>query len=702
MTQEILIQNNFIQIPAKEVSLFQKSQYNPENVREVATVLSNMAYYGYAPSVEVFSALQSLDKTELSNFWTQTRAVMEKVTGADRKMDNFVVYKNFPKEVMAMDQAEYWMRQMFVYLGFQEDMAEEKQERTELKELHALKVLALANEDTLSQIFDNLVTNKSRWSDVQKDSALTLATFLNVNEVNIDDFGFKENAIVFAKHLRSFNSQAKVEISTATDVLRLAAAMSDGDVSLRQPTPFRKFTRAERRFLLEKLEGAKNLTDDLGLRQEQFKKFIRFLHPADYNMPAVSAAYKQLCAGELRTFNSKTESLIQTSNPEVLARLITRPGDFVRRFHKLYSIFGEKTLTTLEQLAPELETQQLLKLSKYVQTINERKTLLYPPRGNWARVQLVQKNKVNFANKDVERIKNVVQRVVGERLDSLFPEGVALDASASKVKLQTNDQKLANYGRGTEFDIPKQMNFLRTSSYWSTTGLGTTWYDNGWNFFDNNWQACGTICWNHTHDVSGSVFSGDPVNTQDLQGRACQMIDLDLQKLQEQGVRYAVWSILSYNSVPFSDANDVLGTLQWGEHAQEGNLFEPARAQMVFPVRSEGLSKYVAYVDVKERKLFYMDANLPANVRSAGSNAHSLQEKMPAFVEYLKSLPSVSDLFECATLGQMPVMYSDKDVKIDAQRAYVFKPENTENVFEKVEIVNALEKPASTKKLKLR
>ena len=426
------------------------------------------------------------------------------------------------------------------------------------------------------------------------------------------------------------------------------------------------------------------------------------MHPADYKVPSVIAAYKKLCEGNLRTFNSKTENLIQTSNPEVLARLVSRPGDFVRRFHKLYSIFGAQAVDTFEQIAPELETQQLLKLSKYVQTINERKTLLYPPRGNWARVQLSEKQKVALSAEDVARIVSVVKTVVGERLDNLYPEGVALDEKAQKVKLQTNDQKLANYGRGTEFDIPEQMNYLRTSSYWSTVGMGTTWYDNGWNFFDDNWKSRGTVCWNHTHEVDGGVFSGDPVNTQDLQGRACQMIDLDLAKLQAQGVRYAVWSILSYNSIPFGDANDVLGTLQWGENAQEGNLFEPVRAQMVFPVRSEGLSKYVAYVDIKERKLFYMDANLPANVRSAGSNTTALEEKMPAFVEYLQSLPTVADLFECAKTGEMPVLYSDKDVAINAQRAYVFKPENTENAFEKVEVVNALEKPALAKKLKMR
>ena len=43
------------------------------------------------------------------------------------------------------------------------------------------------------------------------------------------------------------------------------------------------------------------------------------------------------------------------------------------------------------------------------------------------------------------------------RLETFYPEGFNLCGNMDKLKLQTNDQKLANYGRGTVFDIPENI-----------------------------------------------------------------------------------------------------------------------------------------------------------------------------------------------------------------------------------------------------
>lgn len=170
------------------------------------------------------------------------------------------------------------------------------------------------------------------------------------------------------------------------------------------------------------------------------------------------------------------------------------------------------------------------------------------------------------------------------------------------------------------------------------------------------------------------------------------MIDLYLDKLEAAGVRYAVWNILCYSSVSFDQAEEVLATLQWGEYPQSGKLFEPSRAQMVFPLKGSSMTKYVAYIDVVERKLVYMDANFSGSVHSAVNNAGGLSKKMPAFVEYLKSLPSVADLFVHAKKGSMPVWFADegKSIEVDG-KAFVFKPVNPKNKFKKVDLSEILE-----------
>jgi hypothetical protein len=681
---QILITHNYLHVPAAGTE-------TPAGERSVATVLANMAHYGYAPSLQAVRALQALSVDALTGFWQVLEPVLKELTGADRNMADVVVYKNFPKEVLDMSRAQYWVSQLFMYLGAPNDwFTQDEAERAPLDEKLRLKVLALSDAGTLARIRAGLVAAKARWTEVQRDHALVLARTLPLGVVALSDFGFKENGV--RQMAATLDVDQELDIADATDVLRLAAAMSDADVSLRSKVVFCKFTRAERRMLLGLLEVTKNLEADMALRPTPWKHLLSALHPGDYKCPRVSAAYNALYRGELTTFNAQVEAHLVRKDAAVLAMLQSRPGEFARRLHCLYGVFGQEAVTAFAAVADKLDTSQLLKLKAYVGTINGRKTLMYPPRGNWSKIQLVDNTKVAFDAAALAELQSVLAGVLSQRMASAFPEGVAMSLDVENVKLQTSDQELAPYGRGTVFAIPENMQFLRTASYWEHGAQGrNTWFDNGWAFFGEEWSPMGACCWDHpsfgADGVVGAVFSGDPTNSKDLKGRACQMIDLYLDKLAAAGVRYAVWNVLCYSQIAFKDAAEVLATLQWGEHAEEGALYEPARAQMVFPLKGEALTKYVAYVDVKTRKLVYMDANLPGRVDSMGTNLPWLVKQMPAYVEYLNALPSVADLFVHAPQSEAPeatsVLYTDLDVALpQGGKAYVFKPQNAANQFE--------------------
>lgn len=69
-------------------------------------------------------------------------------------------------------------------------------------------------------------------------------------------------------------------------------------------------------------------------------------------------------------------------------------------------------------------------------------------------------------------------------------------------------------------------------------------------------------------------------------------------------------------------------------------------------------------------------------VSSATRNENILSEQMPAYVDYLNSLPSVYDMFKSSTGGDIPVLYTDKEFNFNKeQKAFVFKAENTDNDF---------------------
>lgn len=679
MKNQLLLSHNYIDVSAKKDA-------SPANNETLMTMLSNMIYYGFIPSNEMLEVFKTFSKASLTKFWKAYEPHFQSITGSDRDMGEHVVYKNFPKEVLDKSQAEYWLAQILMYLGVNKDyFTEEKGIKNPLKENLSLKVLSIPKENTLELIYTSYISQTSRWTENQLAEVDYLFNNSKLTEIDLNDFGFKENGIKVIN--KAIDKGLRIVINDATDILRLAALMSEQDVSLRTPVKFRRFKRSERKLLLSILDKTKNLDNDIATRTEIWKKFFVSLHPGDYKFENVKKAYDLLYKGSLVSFNKEVEFKIKSKDDSVIKLIQTRPGEFVRRFHKLYEVFNQKAVEGLSTILPSLNTIQLLKLQKYILTINTRNMLIYAPKGNWTKAKFTMNEKVKLEQDVVDKLNKEIELQIKSRLDKLIPEGVSLDMDADNVKLQTNDQELASYGRGTIFDIPKEVSFIRSASYWQMESASNIWFDNSWNFFDEYWCQKETCCWDSTsvHN-NGAIFSGDPTSSQSENGKACQMIDLNLDQLEKSGVRYAVWSLLCYSSYSFEAAQEVLAALQWGEDAQSGQLFEPSRAQMVFPVKGKNLTKYIAYIDIKERKLIYMDANLNGSVMSAGLNSETLMSTMPAFIEYLKTLPSVADLFINATQGTTEVMYSDKGKSIKSKAAYVFKPENVENKYDSIDI----------------
>jgi hypothetical protein len=678
--QRILVENGLVVLPPK-------GSENP-TPQQLATIMGNITHYGFALSESAYTQMAQADADWLAEWWAPLEQALKVITGADKKMADFVVYKNFPKEVLNMTEAEYWTKQILMYWGFpNEYFTEEVEERETAIEKLPVKVLQLANDDSLSNIFNSLLRSSVRWTDRQWE---TVKTILEEEEsTDISSISFKENMVLLAQTL--IEGGRKVAVRTATDVLRLAVGLSDGDVSLRTNSKLRRFCRPERRFLLTLLDGCKNIEEDMARRRGQFKRLFFELHPGDYKgmFKNVVAAYDKLYRGaKIKTFNSEIERLLMEQNPDALGLLKTRPGEFMRRLRVAMSAYGANAVEAFGEVLPRLTVYQLLKIERHLLTVNDRKYRVFPPRGNWTKLQVVKAGQ-RWDEELVFQLSEMVAAEVKERVSKVVP-AVRLSADVDKVKLQGNDSDLTPYGRGTVFDIPDNITFLRSASYWKTGGghYHNIWYDNGWNFFDDEWKSLGACCWTNTKFSNAAVFSGDPTNSKDLKGRACQMIDLYLDKLAKSGVRYAVWNVLCYSGISFDGTEEVHAALQWGEKPQKNKLFEPSRCVFSFPLRGANMTKYIAYIDVQERKLVYVDANLYGNTQSAARNADTLEEKMPAFVEYLNSLPSVFDLFKGVPVSDdgMPVLYEDSEEVIQEGKACVFMPRNKDNTFEQFDI----------------
>src|SRR5579864_4058839 len=218
----ILLRYNHVSIP-KFVGTSDASQASRE---AMATVLMNLSYYGRALSQEGYRSLSKLTTQALITWWGDVEAQLKIITGESRKIGDFVVYKNFPKEVLDKSSADYWIPQILMYWGFpKEFFTEEVKPRDKMSEQPKCIVLKLANDNSLGDILTSLCKSPARWKDEELADVLYLSDYY---PINLAKMGFKENMVLLATSLMQKGKD--INITTATDVLRLAVGLSDGDV----------------------------------------------------------------------------------------------------------------------------------------------------------------------------------------------------------------------------------------------------------------------------------------------------------------------------------------------------------------------------------------------------------------------------------------------------------------------------------------
>ena len=674
---ELLLNNNYVSIKSTDAVV--------KNTAEaVATIAVNIANYGRGLSQEAYAKLQTLDSPDLVSWWEELEAGLKKITGADKKMGKHMVYKNFPKEVLDKSEMEYWIPQVLMYWGFPKELfAEEEKSRPKLKEKKSAVILHLADDvnfKTAKEIIQSIAKTPAAWKPLETQAMYSFGHFINVT-----DIPFKENLVNYAKYLMSKNIE--VHMNSATDVLRIAAAFSGADPSLKDKFKFKSFSNKMRRLFLYALKGFSILNADGAARKELWKRFLFGLHVKSLNgkYGNVANIVEELYKDSLYSFNSKVEVMLKNKDVKVLDLLSQRPGVFKRRFVHVMNLFGNKAVSRFlkDDVIDKLTVFQLTSLQSFLSQKNENFYRAFPPKGNWAKMQIVE-NKYSD-QKVLDFAINGLKKVIAKKV----PKVKMLDEKLKNVKLPSAGDTV-KYTRGTEVIIPNNMKFLRIASYWQAT-KGTVWFDNGVNFFDSNWKSVGDIAWNYPSlSMNGDIvaaFSGDPVNSFTAEKKACQVIDIYMDKLPAN-VRYGVWNVLCYSRVKFSEVEEVMGCLQWGEYPYAGKVYENSRAQLTFPISGDYYTKYVCVFDFFEKKMVLLDATFKANVSSAYYNSSTLEKVMPAFMEYIKGLPSIYDVFEGAVdkSGDTYMLYSDKNISLSGENAYVFKPENEKNTFNQIDI----------------
>jgi hypothetical protein len=191
----------------------------------------------------------------------------------------------------------------------------------------------------------------------------------------------RENRAVV--NLARLDAGAELLLDTVTDVLRLACALSGGDVTLVAPTRFRALSRPVRRALVAGLDSvvaaAPAKLADVTAHREAFKRLGERLHPHEYPRRPHAAAVFAVARGEQEapSFDSRVEALLAANEVTEAARLLTpAPGRLFRALDRLLRACRtqderDAVVAAAEQAAPQVSGRVLLSVREHLHNRTE-------------------------------------------------------------------------------------------------------------------------------------------------------------------------------------------------------------------------------------------------------------------------------------------------------------------------------------------
>ncbi|SIN93953.1 hypothetical protein SAMN05444166_1703 [Singulisphaera sp. GP187] len=634
-------------------------------VSVVATLGKNLESLGFIPSKALFERLRTLSAEEVARFYGEVVPILAAMVGAHRQFEP--MYPDFPAQVMAASDLELYVNALAHYWGsFVADLTGRtgyvilprypKTERDALQDEVRLRVIDLGSPADFERIFTGLIGANSSISE--RDKAI-LAWFVenygdDLLRLTPGDIPQKENLALLAGLLLNRTEPMFLlpQLKTATDVLRVAAVMSGGDVSLAAPTKFRKFSRRERRFFLRALEGCDEIAEDMLRWKGYWIRLGEILHPSEYKdrYPRVHEAFDILRNDRpFATFNAKVEAGLNGKDLGPTIELLRqRPGVFARRLDHLLRLGGgQEAVDAFLLVADRVATPVLVQVFQHFKTRPEGRSLrAFFPKGNVAKVQVREGALPPLPDDLPALVADGVRGILVRRFGALSPLGkVRVDDSLKSYlvpfAMRSASKALRTIARGSRIDLP-EANTIRFFLWWKN-GDERADIDLSALFFSTDWARLGQVAYFNLRESDfGCFHSGDIVDAPD---GACEFIDLDRNAMLANGIRYAVMCLNSFTSQPYCDLPECFAGWMARETPQSGEVFEARTVQDKIDLASDTTVSLPVIIDLEQSQVIWTDVALRSsgwinNVRATGDNIARLARAMATL-----DRPNLYDLF---------------------------------------------------------
>lgn len=619
----------------------------------VVSGLKNVQALGFTFSKELLEKAFHFTRDEFTAFYGFLIPALKELVGADVTYNP--MYPNFPQQVAEASDIELFVNAIVHYWSFGTLMPEyEKNERLPLIDDNKMAVLSVGSHDDLMTIFTNLVESKTSISEQDKEDIETIilacpdyTTYLPDTIPLKENVAFVGKLIIEKAPIKSADSISKY-FKTATDVLRLVTALSDGDISLASKTKYRNLRRVERRMIMDLLAGCGNITEDLFRYQYEWIRVAEILHPFEYKKAKynnVNAAFNTL-RNEKKPlmFAGKVQAAITAKDMREAATLLkARPGEFARQLDKLIRDADNPNyiVNCFKEVATEISTPVLLQVRQHfigrMENDNQPVRVFFP-KGNLAKAMVI-KNELPEINSNV--CKNVA-RICREALIEQYKEkdflGKVYIDEDFKNYLVPFSQRSASKAvktiiRGSKLPIKEDATAVRGFIWWTNTDKTRNSWDEGRvdidlsaTIYDENWQYIDRVSYTRLRSAKYKAYhSGDITNGGSIKGDGvAEFIDVEIDAVARNAGRYIAFQIYSYTGQKFGSLPNCRFGWMEREDVNSGEIFEPKTVEMKIDLTADSTVAIPVIFDCVERKFIWCDMNLQnASSRFYGNNLES-------------------------------------------------------------------------------
>ena len=625
----------------------------------MAALLKNIEPLGYTLSPEVLNVAITLSTPDLKAFHDELVDGLRQMVGAH------VLYKpmypNFPKQVMDASAAELYFNAMLHYFG---DWIGARilpkykvEERPVLQDRKELKVIGLGSVVDFERIATRLLSAKTSISESDKEDLTWFAKHYGDDLARLvpDVVPLKENIAVLGslciRHTTLAESMLAKHIRTATDVLRLAVALSDGDVSLAENTKFKGFKKPERRVLLALLERIGGGTEDMLRHAEVWKRLGERLHPGDYakRYPKTLAAFRVVRdALPFQTFNRTVElALRQRDVAGALTHLRTRPGELARRIDHLSRLRSDSNaVDAFEDVAAKVSSPVLLQVLAHFRERNAPKELrTFFPKGDVGKVRAITNEQPALPEQLCQRLVAICQSSLRERYRQLAPLGRVfvderLRGYTVPAGLRSASKALHTVARGSRIELPDG-GTVRFFIWWKD-GADRTDIDLSAIGLGEQHEFVSHIAYFQLRD-NGGHHSGDITSAPE---GAAEFIDVNIEVFRNRGIRYLVMCVGAYTHQAFCDLPECFAGFMMRQAPNSGEIFEARTVENKFDLTGRTRFALPMIIDLAERKVVWTDLALkhqPGTHNNVYNNLSSITLVAKAMTSLVK--PDLYTLF---------------------------------------------------------